>query len=217
LTSLSFENWGRLWGRLGEHIFVARRDWLWKVQDAMDLPRTAPKWPWIEVPPQPPKDPTASPLVLLSPGVAGELRRWDPAKWQRLSSALRGMGFHCVFIREPARTPSVLDDEEEWSGSIEELASRLASAALVVAVDSFVGHLSAAVGAPTLTLFGPQLPERWLPWGGRARYVIAEPFSCRPCTQRRCVRPGASCMDLLDVKVVVDAVEEFFATPAAVT
>jgi ADP-heptose:LPS heptosyltransferase len=217
ISSLSLENWGRLWGRLGNHIFVARRDWLWKVQDALDLPRTAPKWPWIKVPAGPPKDPTAGPTVLLSPGVSGALRRWDPEKWRRLASILRRMGFHTVFIREPGRMPSVLDEEEEWSGSVEQLASRIASADLVVAVDSFVGHLSAAEGAPTLTLFGPQLPELWTPWGEHARYVIAEPFSCRPCTQRRCVRPGASCMDLLDVKVVADAVEEFFSARAAVT
>ena len=217
LSSLSFETWGRLWGRLGNHIFLARRDWLWKLQDSLGLPRTAPKWPWIEVPALAPKDPAAPPIVLLSPGVSGKLRRWTPEKWQQLASILRGMGLHCVFIREPGRTPSALDGEEEWSGGIQELAFRVASADLVVGVDSFVGHLSAAVGAPTLTLFGPQLPELWTPWGPHARYVIAEPFSCRPCTQRRCVRPGASCMDLLEVKVVADAVAEFFSTPAGVT
>jgi hypothetical protein len=217
VSSLSFETWGRLWGRQADHIFVARRNWLWQLQDHLGLPRTAPKWPWITVPSMPPKDPAAPPTVLLSPGVAGALRRWDPVKWQRLAAIMRGMGLHCVFIREPGRPPSVLDDEEEWSGSIEHLASRLASADLVVAVDSFVGHLAAAIGTPTLTLFGPQLPALWKPWGPHARYVIAEPFSCRPCTQRRCVRPGASCMDLLQVKIAADAVEEFFATPAGVT
>lgn len=217
VSSLSFETWGRLWGRLGNHIFVARRNWLWQLQDHLGLPRTAPKWPWITVPPVPPKDPLAPPTVLLSPGVSGALRRWDPVKWQQLAKIMRRMGLHPVFIREPGRTPSVLDDEEEWSGSIEQLASRLASANLVVGVDSFVGHLAAAIGTPTLTLFGPQLPELWTPWGPHARYVIAEPFSCRPCTQRRCVRPGASCMDLLQMNVVANAVEDFFSTAAGVT
>lgn len=217
VSSLSYGTWGRLWGRATNHIFVERRNWLWKLQDSLGLPRTAPKWPWIEVPAVPPKDPTAAPTILLSPGGSGELKRWDPAKWQRLASVLRGMGFHCIFIRGPDRKPSVLDAEEEWSGSIEQLASRTASADLVVGIDSFVGHVAAAVGTPTLTLFGPQLPELWIPWGPHARYVIAEPFSCRPCNQRRCVRPGASCMDLLQLKVVADAVEDFFSTSAAIT
>ena len=217
LSSLSFATWGRLWGRPISHVFLARREWLWKLQDALGLPRTAPKWPWITVPAAPPKDSTAPPTVLLSPGGSGELKNWDPTKWQHLASILRGMGFHCVFIREPHRKPSVLDAEEEWSGSVEQLASHIASADLVVAIDSFVGHVAAAVGTPTLTLFGPQLPELWTPWGPHARYVIAEPFSCRPCDQKRCVRPGVSSMDLLRVKVVAKGVENFFATPAAAT
>jgi ADP-heptose:LPS heptosyltransferase len=218
LSSLSLGRWGRLWGRLPNHVFVARRDWFWKLQDALGLPRTEPKWPWIKVPPLQPKDPTAPPTVLLSPGVSGRLREWSPAKWQQLASILRTMGLHCTFIREPGRRPSVLDEEEEWSGTIGQLASLVASADLVVAVDSFVGHLSAALGTPTLTLFGPQLPELWTPWGSHARYVIAEPFSCRPCVQRRCVQPaGASCMDVLQMKVVADAVEDFFSTAARLT
>jgi ADP-heptose:LPS heptosyltransferase len=217
LTSLSFTSWPRLWGRAPTHIFLERRNWLWKLQDELGLPRTDPKWPWIKVPPAPPKESTEPPTILLSYGGGGELKKWDPEKWLRLASILRAQGFHCVFIHEPGRKPSVLDTEDEWSGNIEQLASLLASADLVVAIDSFVGHVAAAVGAPTLTIFGPQLPELWTPWGPHARYVIAEPFSCRPCTQKRCVRPGASCMDLLDVRVVADAVESFFATPAAIT
>jgi len=217
LSSISFDAWGRLWGQSNSHIFLARRDWLWKLQDALGLPRTAPKWPWIRVPAEPPKDSTAPPTVLLSPGGSTALKKWDPARWHQLASILRGIGLHCVFIREPDREPSVLDAEEEWSGSIEQLASLVASADLVVAVDSFVGHVAAAVGTPTLTLFGPQLPDFWIPWGPLARYVIAEPFSCRPCNQKRCVRPGASCMDLLDLRVVANAVEDFFSTPAAIT
>jgi ADP-heptose:LPS heptosyltransferase len=218
VSSLSLETWGRLWGRLPNHIFIARRDWLWKLQDSLGLPRTEPKWPWIKVPSAPPKDPGSPPTVLLSPGVAGRLREWSPEKWKQLASVLRNMGLHCVFIREPGRRPSVLDDEEEWSGNIDQLASLVASADLVVAVDSFVGHLSAAIGTPTLTLFGPQLPELWKPWGSHADYVIAEPFSCRPCVQRRCVQPaGASCMDLLQLKVVADAVDNFFSRTAPAT
>jgi len=217
VSSLSFGSWKRLWGRAPTHIFLERRSWLWKVQDELGLPRTEPKWPWIKVPASPPKDPTEPPTILLSYGGAGELKKWDPEKWLRLASILRAQGFRCQFIHEPGRKPSALDVEDEWRGSIEQLASLLASADLVVAIDSFVGHLAAGVGAPTLTIFGPQLPELWTPWGPRATYVIAEPFSCRPCTQKRCVRPGASCMDLLDVRVVADAVESFFGTPAAIT
>jgi heptosyltransferase-1 len=217
VSALSLSTWGRLWGRASRHIFLERRDWLWKLQDSLGLPRTPPKWPWIKVSAVPPRDPAAPRTILLSPGGSVELKKWDPANWQRLAAALRTMGFRCIFVRAPNQKPSLLDSEEQWSGSIEQLAALIASADLVVAIDSFVGHVAAAMAVPTLTLFGPQLPELWAPWGPLSRYVIAEPFSCRPCNQKRCVRPGVSCMDLLQLKVVMDAVEDFFSNPAAVT
>jgi len=39
--------------------------------------------------------------------------------------------------------------------------------------DSGLGHLAAARGIPTLTLFGPGRPARYRPWGPHARVLIA--------------------------------------------
>jgi heptosyltransferase-3 len=39
--------------------------------------------------------------------------------------------------------------------------------------DSGLGHLGAAVGTPTLTVFGPGEPERYHPWGERANWLSA--------------------------------------------
>lgn len=208
LSGVSYRSWSRLWGRPAKHIFLDRRDMLWKLQDALGLPKTQPRWPWITVPTQFVDDASSSPTVLLSPGGSGPLKLWDPVRWKQLAAMLRATGIRPIFIREPARKPSILDSEEEWSGTLAQLAQRLASADLVVAIDSLVGHIAAAVGVPTLTLFGPQLPKLWVPWGPHARYVIAEPFSCRPCTQKGCVRPGVSCMDLLELRVVAQAIED---------
>ena len=39
--------------------------------------------------------------------------------------------------------------------------------------DSGLGHVAAAVGAPSFTLFGPGSPERYHPWGPRAVWLAA--------------------------------------------
>ena len=39
--------------------------------------------------------------------------------------------------------------------------------------DSGLGHVAAAVGAPSFTLFGPGNPERYHPWGPRAAWLAA--------------------------------------------
>ncbi len=39
--------------------------------------------------------------------------------------------------------------------------------------DSGLGHIAAARGIPTLTLFGPGRPDRYVPWGPKASRVLA--------------------------------------------
>lgn len=51
---------------------------------------------------------------------------------------------------------------------------------LMVANDSGIGHLAAAVGTPTLSLFGPSDPAKCAPQGAHCRYIKAEGF-CTPC------------------------------------
>ena len=62
-----------------------------------------------------------------------------------------------IGITVPAETPIVCPE------SLEELACLLASANLFVGNDSGPGHLAAAVGTSTLTLFGPTDPKVWAP------------------------------------------------------
>ena len=52
-------------------------------------------------------------------------------------------------------------------------AALLARAAAFVGNDSGLGHIAAALGTPTLTLFGPGNPQRYRPRGARARIVLA--------------------------------------------
>jgi ADP-heptose:LPS heptosyltransferase len=58
-------------------------------------------------------------------------------------------------------------------------AGLLQAAALLAECDAFVGndsglgHVAAAVGLPTLTVFGPGQPERYRPWGPRAAWLVA--------------------------------------------
>lgn len=54
-----------------------------------------------------------------------------------------------------------------------EAAAVLEQAQAFVGNDSGLGHLAAAAGTPTVTVFGPGRPERYRPWGERARLVHA--------------------------------------------
>ncbi len=57
--------------------------------------------------------------------------------------------------------------------SLLEAAALLARCHAFVGNDSGLGHMAAAVGVPTLTVFGPGDPPRYRPWGEAARIVCA--------------------------------------------
>ena len=72
-----------------------------------------------------------------------------------------------------------------------ELAEALAGARLYIGNDSGPGHLAAAVGTPTISLFGPTDPSLWRPLGPRSTVIRA---------------PGSS-MESLAVEEVLRSVE----------
>jgi len=59
-------------------------------------------------------------------------------------------------------------------GDLYEMACFLARARLYIGNDSGITHLAAAVGTPTLAIFGPSNPAIWAPRGDHVRVVRAK-------------------------------------------
>ena len=68
---------------------------------------------------------------------------------------------------------------------IAELIGVLSHLSLFLSNDSGPMHLAAALGVPTLAVFGPTDPTETGPLGPRARFV-REPVECSPCMLREC-------------------------------
>lgn len=94
-------------------------------------------------------------------------RRWVQERPERLVTVL-GPADDPVheFVTEMAR---VVDLRVIAGLSLPQLAALLALASAYVGNDSGVTHLAAAMGAPTLALFGPTSPEIWAPRGANVR------------------------------------------------
>jgi heptosyltransferase-3 len=65
------------------------------------------------------------------------------------------------------------------------LGAMIAHARLFIGVDSAPMHLAAAVGTPTVVLFGPSGPYNWRPWG-EGHVVLTKDFDCQPCGRDGC-------------------------------
>ena len=92
--------------------------------------------------------------------------------------------------------------------SILQLGALLEKCEVCLTCDSGPMHIAAAVGTPTVALFGPTDPIRHRPYG-RGHTVIDKPVSCRPCYKRTCHRQDLPhlCMKEIRTDEVVEAVE----------
>jgi len=98
-------------------------------------------------------------------------------------------------------------------GTLNRLAALIGNARLFIGIDSAPMHIAAAMGTPTVALFGPSGEYNWGPWAGDGalhyRVVTNEQFACRPCGQDGCGGGKISeCLVRLPVLQVLRAVDE---------
>ncbi|MEW6688964.1 MAG: putative lipopolysaccharide heptosyltransferase III [Pseudomonadota bacterium] len=95
--------------------------------------------------------------------------------------------------------------------SIKELGALTARARAFVGVDSMPMHLAAAMGTPTVALFGPSGEDEWGPWRVAHR-VVTTRHPCRPCGNDGCGGGKVSeCLTTLPVDDVQAALEQLLA------
>lgn len=87
------------------------------------------------------------------------------------------------------------------------LADFLASARVVIGLDSGLMHLANALGAPTLWLFGSTSPEKTGPYGAGAR-VLRSSNPHAPCLKRECRHEGGTCMEGVSAQAAETALDE---------
>ena len=96
--------------------------------------------------------------------------------------------------------------------TLKQLAALDAKARLFVGVDSAPMHIAAAMGTPTVALFGPSGDQEWgprrEPWLTPSR-IVTSGHSCRPCGNDGCGGGKVSdCLTTIPVKQVLDAIHE---------
>ena len=161
-----------------------------------------------------PEDPR--PLVGLHPGGSGrwKTKRWDLERWAQLCDALAARQIRVMItggpeeraigdaIRQRATsTPHIVIGQTH----IMELACLIKRCDVFVAHDSSPLHLAAAVGTPTIALFGPTDPARHLP-PAFVGQVIKKDVFCSPCYSPRCRTITHACMKRIGVDEVLSAV-----------
>lgn len=144
-------------------------------------------------------------LVGVNVSANWEMKRWEEANWAQLCDRLvRELDCTIVFIgapRDKGTVDAVRGQMKESSvdlcgkTSITELAAAMQHIDLFISGDSGPAHLSAAMGASTLVLFGPTDPEVTGPRGKRVTIITAPrgtdcviPCYDEACRDARCMK-----------------------------
>ncbi len=143
--------------------------------------------------------PVSGNYVLFMHGTAWPSKHWPEPYWRELIRLANGDDLMVLLpsgsATEKARAERLAADNSLAQAlpalNLSALASLLAGAAGVVAVDTGLGHLAAAVAAPCVSIYGATDPRLTGTRAPRQHHLVAE-FPCAPCLRRRCSYSGAA-------------------------
>jgi heptosyltransferase-2 len=114
---------------------------------------------------------TGRPVVAMAPGAVGPGKAWPPQNYAELARHLTGQGADVWVLGGPAEKAIAAQIVQAGGASAYDLTGNdlrnaivaLAAADLAVTNDSGLMHISAAIGTPTVAIFGPTSPRLWAP------------------------------------------------------
>jgi heptosyltransferase-2 len=150
------------------------------------------------------------PVVALAPGAVGPAKRWPAAAYAKLAQNLSAEG-HAVWVLggpdEKALATEIVGDSEarDLTGhDLREAVLALAAAAAAVSNDSGLLHVAAALGTPSVGIFGPTSPWHWAPLNPLAATLeTTQELPCRPCHKPVCRLVHHRCMRDIDPERVL--------------
>lgn len=160
---------------------------------------------------QPPAKTTGG--VLVHTGAGQPIRVWPLARYRRLVEQLRAEGYPVQVACDPDQRAWWLEQGESdvaTPRTVRELLALLDRAAVFIGNDSGPGHLAAFCGLPTLTLFGPQVPEWFVPLHPQAEIIEGKPCPYKPCFDY-CRMPAPQCVLELSEQEVLERALAFVA------
>jgi len=125
-----------------------------------------------------------APVIAVHPGSGSPRKNWPAERYAMLAARLaRARQARFLVGGGPADEVACQALRRQWAGepplllehlSLAQMGALLARCHLLIGNDSGVAHLSAALGVPTLALFGPTDPRVWAPQGPRAAILAPE-------------------------------------------
>jgi heptosyltransferase-2 len=156
------------------------------------------------------------PVVAFAPGAVGPSKRWPVEHYAELARALTRDGLSVWVLGSPNEAPLAAQiaaaagphardlTSDDLRNAI--LALKLSGAA--VSNDSGLQHVAAAIGTPTIGIYGPTSPWHWAPLNPLAAVIETKAtLPCRPWHKPVCRLQHHRCMREIAAAQVLPAVQ----------
>lgn len=160
------------------------------------VPQTVPDY-GLDINRLPAINPEYQRYIILLHGTTWATKHWPEQYWQELAKLIAAAGYQVLvpWGNEPEReraeriTARIANSRVLPKMGLLEVAAVMARATAVVAVDTGLGHLAAALNVPSINLYGPTNPVLTGTAGAHQIHLAAD-FSCAPCLQKVCTYQG---------------------------
>jgi len=152
-------------------------------------------------------------LIGIIPSGGWESKRCDPVKWIEIFNEIQkkynaqfiilwgpGDEKDVKMISEGLQPPPAIGPKSTFG----ELSALIEKCHLIIANDSGPMHAAAALGKPTLGIFGPTNPKAHRPYSKNSSYVIHSELHCIMCTKLVCPYNHECMLELPIEKVMVE-------------
>ena len=160
-------------------------------------------------------DETRTPLAVIHPAAAFDTKQWATERFARVAESLASRGLAIVAITASTEA-HVADKLKQHTTapvvtftdlSLTEVTALLSQARLFVGNDSGIAHMAAAVGAPSVVIFGSSNTAHWRPWAKAHAEIVVEEMECQPCHGYFCEKfEQPECIKRVPVERVVAAI-----------
>ena len=141
------------------------------------------------------------PAVALAPGSVGASKRWT--YYPEAARLLAGQGLDVWVVGGPGEKALAEEIAAAGGNRVRDLTGTdlrngilaMAATRLAISNDSGLMHIAAALGTPTMGIFGPTSPYHWAPLNGLAATVQTKTHvPCQPCHRPVCRMNNHRCM-----------------------
>jgi len=159
-----------------------------------------------------------SKVFILHPGSGSKKKAWPLDRFVTLARILQDrLRSKALIILGPAEGPDVRKAFETTGPNapvvakgltLLQLASVMDGCRFFVGNDSGISHMAAALGLPTLAIFGPTDQRVWSP-RGEETFVVHRGIHCSPCSQEKFFQcRDSECLKAVEVEAVLEGLEE---------